>query len=54
MSEFDAQLRETVRQLGTTLGATIKHQLGAEWLETSPAKNTQICARIARVHSTVS
>ncbi|WP_100644464.1 phosphoenolpyruvate carboxylase [Alteromonas facilis] len=33
MAEFDAQLRETVRQLGATLGATIKHQLGDEWLE---------------------
>lgn len=32
MSEFDAQLRDTVRQLGATLGATIKHQLGEEWL----------------------
>lgn len=33
MSEFDAQLRDTVRQLGATLGATIKHQLGDEWLD---------------------
>jgi phosphoenolpyruvate carboxylase len=33
MSEFDAQLRDTVRQLGATLGATIKHQLGNEWLD---------------------
>ncbi len=33
MTEFDAQLRDTVRQLGATLGATIKHQLGEEWLE---------------------
>ena len=32
MTEFDAQLRDTVRQLGATLGATIKHQLGDEWL----------------------
>lgn len=33
MSQFDAQLRDTVRQLGATLGATIKHQLGNEWLD---------------------
>jgi phosphoenolpyruvate carboxylase len=33
MTEFDAQLRQTVRNLGATLGATIKRQLGEEWLE---------------------
>ncbi len=32
MTEFDAQLKDTVRHLGATLGATIKHQLGEEWL----------------------
>ncbi|WP_100658145.1 phosphoenolpyruvate carboxylase [Alteromonas flava] len=33
MADIDAQLRDTVRQLGATLGATIRHQLGEEWLE---------------------
>lgn len=31
-SHYDAQLKDTVRYLGTTLGQTIEAQLGEEWL----------------------
>ena len=30
---FDAQLKDTVRYLGTTLGETIEAELGREWLQ---------------------
>ncbi|QPG06065.1 phosphoenolpyruvate carboxylase [Salinimonas marina] len=32
-SHYDAELKDTVRYLGTVLGETIKAQLGDEWLE---------------------
>ena len=32
-SHYDAELKDTVRYLGTTLGETIKAQLGQEWLD---------------------
>ena len=32
-SHYDAQLKDTVRYLGKTLGKTIEAQLGTEWLE---------------------
>ena len=32
-SHYDAQLKDTVRYLGKTLGQTIKAQLGNDWLE---------------------
>ena len=32
-SHYDAQLKDTVRYLGKTLGETIKAQLGNDWLE---------------------
>jgi phosphoenolpyruvate carboxylase len=30
---FDAQLKDTVRYLGATLGETIEAELGSEWLQ---------------------
>ena len=32
-THYDAELKDTVRYLGTTLGETIKNQLGQEWLD---------------------
>merc|ERR1711974_330801 len=32
-SHYDAELKDTVRYLGKTLGETIKAQLGQEWLD---------------------
>ena len=32
-SNYDSELKDTVRYLGTVLGETIKAQLGDEWLE---------------------
>ncbi len=32
-THYDAELKDTVRYLGKTLGETIKNQLGQEWLD---------------------